>query len=163
MISIIVACDPLGVIGRDDTIPWHFPDDLRHFKNTTLNHPIVMGRATYESLPHRPLRDRTNVVLTRDPDYHARGSIVMRDIKAALKLAQTLDHEIYVIGGAIIYRDALPFTDRIVLTRIKQNHDGNRFFLFDEADWQIEKTLHQGEDFDIVSLIRKIPLTDRFA
>ena len=97
-ISIIVAMDSNGVIGKDNELPWHLPADLQHFKKTTMGKPILMGRKTWESIG-RPLPGRTNIVITRDSDYQADGCIVVNSIDAAMAAAGEQD-EVMVIGGA---------------------------------------------------------------
>ena len=125
-LSIIVAAAANGVIGRDNQLPWRLPADLRHFKQTTMGKPILMGRKTWESIG-RPLPGRTNIVITRDSDYAAAGCVVVNSIDAALLAAGSQD-EIMVIGGAELYRQVLPRTDTIYLTRIHENFEGDTVF-----------------------------------
>ena len=125
-ISIIVAMDSNGVIGRENELPWHLPADLQHFKHTTMGKPILMGRKTWESIG-RPLPGRTNIVITRDSDYQADGCVVVNSIDAALAAAGEQD-EVMVIGGAEFYRQVLPRTDTLYLTRIHASFDGDTVF-----------------------------------
>jgi dihydrofolate reductase len=145
-ISIVVAMDTNGVIGRDNGLPWHLPADLRHFKETTMGKPILMGRKTYESIG-RPLPGRTNIVITRDTGYRAEGCVVVHSIDAALEVAAEQD-EMMVIGGADFYRQVMPQTDTIYLTRIHESFDGDTFFPeLNAADWQeVERSDHAADD-----------------
>jgi len=134
-ISMVVAMDAKGVIGRDNGLPWHLPADLQHFKRTTMGKPILMGRKTHESIG-RSLPGRTNIVITRDSGYQADGCVVVHSIDAALEAAGDQD-EIMVIGGAEFYRQVLPRTDTIYLTRIHESFDGDtRFPDLNAADWR---------------------------
>jgi len=139
-ISIIVAMDANGVIGRDNELPWHLPADLQHFKKTTMGKPILMGRKTYESIG-RPLPGRTNIVITRDSRYQAAGCVVVNSIDAAMDAAGEQD-EIMVIGGAEFYRQVLPRTKTVYLTRIHATFDGDTVFPeLNEADWcEVERS-----------------------
>ena len=112
-LNLIVAYAQNRVIGRDNTLPWKLPSDLAHFKRTTLGHPVIMGRKTWESLG-RPLPGRRNIVLTRDPDYRADGADVVTSIEAALAEPQT-----WVIGGSEIYHLALPAATRCEVTEVE--------------------------------------------
>ena len=134
-ISIIVAMDSNGVIGRENELPWHLPADLQHFKHTTMGKPILMGRKTWESIG-RPLPGRTNIVITRDSDYQADGCVVVNSIDAALAAAGEQD-EVMVIGGAEFYRQVLPCADTLYLTRIHADLEGDTWFPeLDESEWR---------------------------
>lgn len=134
-IALIAALDRNGLIGRDNALPWRLPADLQHFKRLTLGKPIVMGRLTWESLG-RPLPGRHNIVLTRDPAYHAEGASVVHSIDAALAAAGAVD-EVMVIGGAALYRTLLPRAARLYLTRIDAAFDGDAWFPeVDPAAWR---------------------------
>jgi len=139
-ISIIVAMDSNGVIGRENELPWHLPADLQHFKHTTMGKPILMGRKTWESIG-RPLPGRTNIVITRDSDYQADGCVVVNSIDAALAAAGEQD-EVMVIGGAEFYRQVLPRTDTLYLTRIHASFDGDTVFPeLNAASWhEVERS-----------------------
>lgn len=144
-LAIIVAAAKNGVIGRDNQLPWHLPQDLKYFKAVTLGKPVIMGRKTYESIG-RPLPGRTNIVVTRSKEWSAvDGVIVTNSFEQALSEAQKvlsdnlLVSEAMVIGGAEIYRSALQFVDRIYLTRVAVEPDGDAFFEApDELDWVLE-------------------------
>ncbi len=133
-ITIVVAMAANRVIGKDNCLPWHLPADLKHFKQLTLGKPVVMGRKTYESIG-RPLPERTNIVVTRDRDYAAPGCVVVHSLEAALEAAGA-SAEVMVIGGAGLYRQILPLTDTIHLTRVQAEFEGDTVFPeLNEADW----------------------------
>ena len=158
-ISIVVAMAANGVIGQDNELPWHLPADLKHFKQTTMGKPILMGRKTWESIG-RPLPGRTNIVITRDRTYTAAGGIVVNSIEAAITAAGEQD-EVMVIGGAELYRQVLPYTDTIYLTRIHERFDGDtRFPEISDTEWQqLERVDHEADeknphDFSFIRLER---------
>lgn len=126
MLSLIVAVAENGVIGARGALPWRLPDELAHFKRTTLGKPVLMGRHTWVSIG-RPLPGRANVVLSRDPDFSARGAMVARDLDEALGMHAAAPEQI-VIGGAALYAEALPRADRIYLTRVHARPAGDVFF-----------------------------------
>ncbi|MDF2438316.1 MAG: diacylglycerol kinase [Bacteroidota bacterium] len=131
MISLIVATGKNNVIGKDNKLIWHLPADMKFFKEKTSGHCIITGRKNYESIPEkfRPLPNRTNIVITRQKDYHAPGAIVVNSLEDALSKAKsTGDDEIFIIGGAEIFKQCLPVTDRIYLTEIHHSFDGDVFF-----------------------------------
>jgi len=123
VVTLIVAVAENDVIGRDNALPWHLPEDLRRFKRLTMGKPIVMGRKTYESIG-KPLPGRLNVVLTRDANYQRDGVTVVHDVDAALAAAAGAA-EVMVIGGAELFRLLLPRSMRIHLTRVHGNIDGD--------------------------------------
>ena len=134
-ISLIVAAARNGVIGAQGKLPWHLPADLKRFKQLTLGHPILMGRKTFESIG-KLLPGRTNILLTRQEDFQAPGCRAAASLEEALKLCGN-DPEIFVIGGASVYSQALPFADRIYLTQIHHDFQGDtRLFPIDPAAWQ---------------------------
>ena len=145
-ISLIVAMAQNGVIGRDNTLPWRLPEDLKRFKAFTLGKPVLMGRKTFESIG-RPLPGRTNLVLTRDRGWHAGGVTVVHSVEEAL--AQAADSaELIAIGGAEIYRLLLPFARRIYLTHVHADVPGDTFFpAFDPSQWDdIECSTHPADE-----------------
>lgn len=138
-VVIVVALGRNRELGRDEKLIWHIPDDLKRFKALTLGHPIIMGRKTFESIVHqlgKPLPGRTNIVVTRDPGYRQgaddRGYnevVVAHSLEAALELAQAMDpKEIHIGGGAQLYEQALPITDRLCLTLIDDETEADTFF-----------------------------------
>lgn len=123
---IIVAIARNGVIGRNGQLPWHLPSDLKHFKKTTMNYPIVMGRKTFESIG-RPLPGRNNIVLTRDTSLSLPGCIVVHSIQDALDNCKD-EEKVFIIGGADIFNISLPFTDTIIVTALEREVDGDVYF-----------------------------------
>lgn len=138
-LSAIVATDRKGTIGKAGEIPWYLPADFKFFKRTTIGHPVVMGRKTFESIG-RPLPKRTNIVLTRDPFYGASGIVVVHSLDEALQhSACTEAEEVFIIGGGEIYRQAMPLLQRVYLTRVDTEiADGDAFFPdLDPAEWEL--------------------------
>lgn len=134
-VTLVAAVADNGVIGADGDIPWRIPADFAHFKALTLGHVLVMGRATYESIG-RPLPGRTTVVLTRDPAWSADGVLVAPDLATALRLAADTDEEVFVVGGASVYAEALAVADAQVLTEVHLSPAGDtRYPAFDDQDW----------------------------
>lgn len=118
LVSLIAAADENNVIGHGNTMPWRLPDELKHFRATTKGHPVIMGRKTYDSIG-RPLPERLNIVVSRNPDFQAEGCLVVHSLHDAIELAKReATDEAFVIGGAQLYEVALPIADRIYLTRI---------------------------------------------
>ncbi|HTV79654.1 MAG TPA: dihydrofolate reductase [Steroidobacteraceae bacterium] len=144
-ISLLVAATENGVIGRDNGMPWHLPDDLKHFKALTLGKPVLMGRRTFESIG-RPLPGRTNLVLTRDEHWGVPGATAVRDLQAALQAAGAAT-ELVVAGGAQVYSLTLPRASRIYLTRIHAHIEGDtRFPALDPAHWrETSRELHPSD------------------
>lgn len=140
-LCLIVAVSRNGVIGRDNQLPWHLPEDLKFFKSVTMGKPILMGRKTFDSIG-RPLPGRTNIVITRDPQWHSAGVEVAQSLEAALQLGREACHaagaeEIMVIGGEQIYRMSLPLADRLYLTQVDAEIEGDAYFpVVDFDDWQ---------------------------
>lgn len=125
------------VIGRDGDVPWYLPADLRFFKRLTLGHTVVMGRRTFDSIGRRPLIGRRNIVVTRQPRFGASGVEVAHSLPQALELAEG-EQDVFIAGGADIYRIALPIADRLYLTVVHAEVDGDvRFPEFDTADWEL--------------------------
>ncbi|RFU69705.1 dihydrofolate reductase [Peribacillus saganii] len=137
MISLLLAMDKNRLIGRDNQLPWHLPADLKYFKEVTMGHPIVMGRKTFESIG-RVLPGRENVIVTRDQSFQADGCIVLNSIKAIKEYADNQDREVFVIGGAEIFKEIIPFTDRLYITEIHEEFEGDTFFpAVDENEWTL--------------------------
>jgi dihydrofolate reductase len=124
--SLIVAAAENGVIGRGNRLPWHLPADLAHFKRTTLGHPVIMGRRTWESIG-KPLPGRRNIVVSRTPGFAAPGCEVAPDLATAYARSQD-EPEVFVIGGTQLYEAALPGADRIYLTRVLASVEGDARF-----------------------------------
>lgn len=133
-VSLIVAMAKNRVIGINNTLPWHLPADLKHFRTLTMGHHIVMGRKTYESIG-KPLPGRTSVVVTRNPAYSAPGVIAVNSLEAAISACGN-DNEIFVIGGAELYLQAIALADRIYLTEINADIRGDAHFPeFNRSEW----------------------------
>ena len=137
IISLIVAVSRNGVIGMDNQLPWHLPDDLRYFKSVTMGKPLIMGRKTHESIG-RPLPGRTNIVITRQTDYQAEGIVVVNTLQQGLDKAEAISseaghEEVMVIGGAEIYQQALLQADRLYITHVHADVEGDAFF--PEVNW----------------------------
>lgn len=133
------------VIGRDNALPWRLPADMKHFKELTIGHTVIMGRKTYDSMG-QPLVDRRNIVISRDPSLEYDGAEVVSSLDDALGLAAG-DEEVFVAGGADIYRLALPRADRIYLTLIHTEVDGDTYFPQFEADeWRLVEDVRHGSD-----------------
>ena len=145
-VALRVARSDDGVIGRDYALPWHRPDDLTWFKRLTTGHAIIMGRTTYQSIG-RPLPNRRNIVLSRDPAFQPEGVEVATTLEAALALVEG-DPEVFVVGGAAIYRLALPRAQRIYLTRVHAKVDGDvRFPEWRPDEWRLVwEEAHQADD-----------------
>jgi dihydrofolate reductase len=137
MLTLVAAIARNGIIGKDNALPWHLPADLRHFKELTTGHAVIMGRKTWESLPEkfRPLPGRQNIVVTRNAGYAAAGAKVVTSLEDAV--AAATGAEAFVIGGAELYRAALPLADRLQLTEIDTDFAGDTWFpARDPAQWQ---------------------------
>ncbi len=144
-LSLVVAASSNNVIGSDGGLPWHLPDDLRHFKRLTTGKPVIMGRRTFESIG-RPLPDRRNIVMTRQTDYAAHGCEVVSSVSEALELVHGVD-EVMIIGGGQVYRDFLPHADRIYLTRVQADVGGDTYFPgIDENGWHRVMSEHHAAD-----------------
>jgi len=140
-LSMIVAVAENGVIGRNNSLPWYLPNDLKYFKQTTMGKPVIMGRKTYESIG-KPLPGRTNIVITRQADYQPEGVKVVNSVEAAKELAESVclidgQDEAMIMGGAEIYALSLPYTDRLYLTEVHADVQGDAFFPeYDKSRWQ---------------------------
>jgi len=140
-LSIIVAVAENNVIGKDNTLIWSLPADMKFFKEKTKGHVIITGRKNYESIPEkfRPLPERTNIVITRQADYKASGAIVVASIEAAMQYVKQhhANEEIFIIGGAEIYKQTMAACHKIYLTRIHHSFDGDAFFPVLTSDWKL--------------------------
>ncbi|MBN8826020.1 MULTISPECIES: dihydrofolate reductase [unclassified Spirosoma] len=160
-ISLISAVAENGVIGRNNELPWHLPDDFAFFKRKTSHHPIIMGRKSLDSLG-KPLPNRTNIVITRNADFSAPGVTVVHTLDKALDEAKAINQtEIFVIGGAEIYKMALPIATTLYLTEVHRAYEGDAFFpAFDKNEWrEVSRHHHPADerhavDFDFVEYER---------
>ncbi len=135
---IIAALAENRVIGKDNNLPWHIPEDFKHFKDTTRGHTVIMGRKTLESMNNRPLPKRINIVLSRNPDYTAEGCIVQQSIQDAVAYAQEQGAEkAFIIGGAAVYKEALTFADQMILSHVKGAYEGETLFPEWGSEWQV--------------------------
>lgn len=134
-LSLIVAMARNGVIGVNNALPWHLPEDLKHFKALTMGHHIIMGRRTYESIG-RPLPGRTTVIVTRDPAYAMAGCLVAHSLAEAVQRCHG-DDEAFFVGGASLYEQALPLADRMYITEIQADYQGDAHFpAIDRTQWR---------------------------
>lgn len=127
MIKLIVAKASNNVIGNNNQLIWHLPNDLKHFKNLTTNHPIIMGRKTYESLG-RPLPNRTNIVITRDANFADEKVVITHSLDEAIKKAEEINNDFFVIGGGEIYKQAMLIADELYITEVHHEFDGDTYF-----------------------------------
>ena len=138
MISLIAAVASNRAIGKGNQLLWHLPEDMRYFRETTRGKPVIMGRRTWESLPDafRPLPGRHNIVVSRNPAYAATGATLVTSLDEAIQKAGETN-EVFVIGGAELYRQALPLADRLYLTEVSGDFEGDAFFpQVPTSDWQ---------------------------
>ncbi|MFZ2174782.1 MAG: dihydrofolate reductase [Rhodococcus sp. (in: high G+C Gram-positive bacteria)] len=138
-VSLVWAQANGGVIGRDNTIPWHVPEDMAYFKEVTMGHPVIMGRRTWDSIPprFRPFSGRRNIVVTRQSDWTADGADRVGGVEQALGLS---DEDVCVVGGAQIYSAAMPFATRLIVTEIDLDVDGDTWAPAIDDAWHVEET-----------------------
>jgi dihydrofolate reductase len=161
-VSIIVAHADESVIGAENKLLWHLPDDLKNFKKITMGHMIVMGRKTWDSIG-RPLPGRKNAVITRDSGLQIEDVLIFHSLKEAIDYAKEKnEEEIFIIGGEQIYRLALPMADKLYLTRVYGSFEGDAYFPeIDPDQWKVDsKIIHPGDEkhaypFDTMILSRK--------
>lgn len=148
MISLLVAMDQNRLIGRNNQLPWHLPEDLRYFKKTTMGHTIIMGRKTFESIG-KPLPGRENMVMSRNRNFQPEGCVVIHSWEPVMERnSRNPDQEIFVIGGQRLFEQAIAFADRMYITEIDEQFEGDTFFpAFDPSEWQlISKTKGKKDD-----------------
>ena len=139
-LSIIVAMAQNRAIGKDNDLLWHLGSDLKHFKQLTTGHPVVMGRRTWESLPKRPLPGRRNIVMTENHDYEAHGAEVVHGVAGLFKALKGCDDEVFVMGGASIYELLLPYTKRLYITRVYRDYEADVYFpIIDMSEFTLVK------------------------
>ena len=149
MISIIVAIAQNGTIGDKNALLWHIKEDMRFFRTTTSGHPVIMGRKTFESLGSKPLPKRKNIVITRS-DVEFEGAFVAHSLEEAIAMAND-DAEVFIMGGAQIYAQALGIADRMYITRVERDYEGDTSFPeVDYSKWKLvaEERYERGEDYD---------------
>ena len=159
-VVLVAAVAANGIIGASGRLPWHIPEELKHFKKLTLGHPVIMGRRTWESLKG-PLPQRENIVVTRTPGYEAPGAAVAASLEAALALCAG-EPVAFVIGGTQLFKESLPIAAGMVLTEIRRDYEGDtRFPAWDRSQWKETgreaHTAGDGTRFDFVRYERAIP------
>lgn len=146
MITIIVAMGQNNAIGLDNAMPWHLPKDLKHFKQTTEGHPVLMGRKTFESIG-KPLPKRTNIVISRRADWFEEGILIVGTIKEAIKFAKKIDEDIFIIGGGSLYEQTLSIADRLIITEVSTAPEADTFFpKINEDEWELTEAIHEPAD-----------------
>ncbi len=158
VVTLVLAMAENGVIGNKGGLPWHISEDLRRFKQLTLGKPCIMGRRTWESLPRKPLPGRTNIVVTRDKNFSAEGAVVVHSLEEALALTHDAP-EVAIIGGAELFKQAFPVANRVDLTEVHAEIEGDtRMPAFDRAIWKErgreEHTTADGLRYSFVTLER---------
>lgn len=144
-ITIIAAASENDALGKDNSLPWHLPDDFKRFKKLTTGHHIIMGRKTFETFP-KPLPNRIHVVVTRDKNYKKPGAVVVHSLREALELVKN-DDQPFIIGGGEIYKQSLEYADKIELTRVHAQVTADTFFPhFDEHKWELINEEHHPKD-----------------
>lgn len=147
-LAAIVAMAENRIIGVNNQLPWHLPADLKHFKTLTTGHTIIMGRKTYLSIG-KPLPNRTNIVISRDPDFNAEGCLVAHSLEDAIVLGKKNEQEmLFIIGGATLYEQAMLYVDRLYITLVHQYIEGDTSFpLLDTHNWQeIERERFEADE-----------------
>lgn len=137
-LTVIVAKAENNVIGNENQLIWHLPNDLKHFKNLTSGHPIIMGRKTFESIG-KPLPNRTNIVITRNSNWNADGVLIANSLEQAIEKAKEFDSEVFIIGGGNIYEQAMNLADVLVVTEVHHSFEGDT--KFPEIDLNIWKEI----------------------
>ena len=147
MITIVVAMGKNREIGVDNQLLWHLPKDLKHFKELTSGHPIIMGRKTYESIG-KPLPNRTNIVISRKNDWFEEGILIVGSIKEALKFAKKIDENVFVLGGGTIYAQTTDLADQLEVTVVDVTLEADTYFpKIDEKIWQkTQETCHEKDE-----------------
>ncbi|MBW8362621.1 MAG: dihydrofolate reductase [Kaistella sp.] len=147
MTTIVVAMGQNNEIGADNQLLWHLPKDLKHFKEITTSHPIIMGRKTYESIG-KALPNRTNIVVSRKKDWFEEGILIVGSVKEALKFAKKIDEEVFIIGGGKIYEQTIDLVDRLVVTQVDATLTADVFFpKIDGKIWQkTEESCHEKDE-----------------
>lgn len=153
MKTIIVGVDDNFLMGAGDKLPWNIPEDLLHFKNTTLNHPVIMGSKTYWSLPRRPLPNRTNIIISRK-EQTIDGGVVFNDMETALTYGESISNQVFIIGGGEIYRQTINLVDRMIITHVKGAFEGDCYFpRFNLEEWK-QTILREHDKFTIIQYDR---------
>jgi len=161
MISFIVAMDKNRVIGKDNKLPWHLPADLAFFKRVTMGNPIIMGRKTFEAIG-RVLPGRENIIVTRDNNYQAEGCRILHSVEEIVEIDKLTKEELFVIGGAEIFKEAFPFAKKLYITLIDEEFTGDTYFPeFVNDEWELvskekgQKDEKNPYDYYYLTYIRK--------
>lgn len=142
MLAALWSQDKTGLIGKDQMLPWHLPNDLQYFKKMTIGKTIVMGRKTFEGMGSRPLPGRQTIILTRNKNFQASGVVVMHSLEEVLTFASQQSEIVMIVGGAAIYKDFLPYLDILYRTVIDGNFKGDAYFPeINWQEWQLVETL----------------------
>lgn len=162
MIHLVVAKSDNNVIGHDNQLIWHLPNDWKHFKEITTGHPIIMGRKTFESIG-RALPNRTNIIITRNKNYSIENTKVAHSLNEAIEIAKKIDEDIFIIGGGKIYEQALDLVDILEVTEVHENFEGDTYFpVIDLNVWkEISRIKHHKDeknkfDYSFVRYERKL-------
>ncbi|MBE0494671.1 MAG: dihydrofolate reductase [Thiomicrospira sp.] len=160
-LSMIVAMGQNRMIGKDNKMPWHLPDDLKYFKSKTLNKPVIMGRKTFESIGSKPLPNRPNLIISRNESFQAEGAKVFNSVEAALAELKECE-EVMIMGGAQIYAQWLDRVDQLYITEVKASPEGDAFFpVIDHQAWyEVSREVHPADErhafaFDFVVYKRR--------
>ena len=160
-ISMIAAIGMNREIGYRNDLLWHIPADLKRFKNITSGHTVIMGRKTFESIGCKPLRNRKNIVITTQKQFHAQGVEIVHSVDEALEHIKHID-EVFILGGAAIYKQFMPYADTLYLTLVKKEYKADTFFPeYNLGDWEIsefQKIINDedaGVDYSFITLTRK--------
>jgi len=150
--NLIVAADKNWAIGKDNKMMWSIPADMRFFRETTKGNVVIMGRKTLESFPQgQPLKNRVNIVVTRNPGYKVKDAVIVHSVEEAVKKAAEYEGEIFVIGGESIYREMLPYCDKAFVTKIDHAFDADTFFpnLDEDGEWKMTKISEEQTCFNL--------------
>ena len=150
--NLIVAVDKNWAIGKNNRLMWSIPADMKFFRETTRGNVVIMGRKTLESFPQgQPLKNRVNIVITRNPGYQVKGAVVVHSVEEAVEEARKYEGEIYVIGGESIYREMLSLCDTAFVTKIDHAYDADTYFpnLDQDEEWRMTKISEEQTCFDL--------------
>lgn len=150
--NLIVAVDKNWAIGKENKMMWSIPADMKFFRETTTGNIVIMGRKTLESFPQgQPLKNRVNIVITKNKNYKAKGAVIVHSVEEALEEAKKYEGEMYVIGGGSIYRAMLPYSDRAFVTKIDHGFDADTYFpnLDEDKEWEMTKISEEQTCFDL--------------
>jgi dihydrofolate reductase len=172
LVSFVVAVARNRVIGKNNDLPWRLPDDMKFFMQITKGHHVILGRKNYDSLPkkYRPLPERTNIIITRQPSFEAPGCTVVHSVEEALTMARhNGETEAMIIGGAEIYKLCFPYADKLYITEIHADIEGDVYFPpFSKSEWQeVSRVAHAADErhaysFDFVTYERISGKVNRF-